>query len=72
MRVPDGDTVLLLSSNQTYLVRIYGVDAPEEGQAMYAEAAHALHERAYGKHAIAGVSARSLWPNRGTPVNRGT
>lgn len=55
VKVADGDTVLLLSGDKTFAVRIFGIDAPEEGQPGYEEASEALSRRVYAKQALARV-----------------
>lgn len=49
--VQDGDTFTLLTSNELqYKVRLYGIDAPEDGQAFGNRAKQALSELIFQKH----------------------
>ncbi len=49
VRVLDGDTIEVEIEGRTYRVRYIGIDAPERGQAFYAEAASANRRLVEGK-----------------------
>lgn len=47
--VSDGDTVTVLSSNETFKIRLAGIDAPEKKQAFGTRAKQKLSELVFGK-----------------------
>jgi micrococcal nuclease len=49
LRVPDGDSVLILRDGTTVEVRLHGIDCPERGQAYGGRAARFTSARALGK-----------------------
>jgi micrococcal nuclease len=56
--VNDGDTILVLHAGQSERVRLYGIDAPEGGQAFGTRARQFLSELVFGK--VVEVEVRDL------------
>ena len=47
--VSDGDTIHIVSNNQKYKIRFYGIDTPEKSQSFGLEAKEFTHNKIFGK-----------------------
>lgn len=59
VRIADGDTLTVLDAqNEQHKIRLYGIDAPEKGQAFGTKAREGLGDKVHEKH------VRVIWKQR--------